>query len=64
MEVKKILEMELDKLEEEIEYLRNKIALLKPIAEEDEEAKLDLIGSQILLNLYEQDRRKIASMLA
>ncbi len=64
MEFKRVLERELDKLDEEIEYLRNKIALLKPIAEEDEEAKLDLIGSQILLNLYQKDRERIASMLA
>ncbi len=64
MDYKKILEMELEKLDMEIEQLERKATLLKPLAEEDEELKLELIGTEALLSLYKADRQKIASLLA
>ena len=64
MEVKRILESELEKLDFEIEQLERKAKLLEPLASEDEEIKLELIGTQALLSLYKVDRAKLASLLA
>jgi hypothetical protein len=64
MEYRKVLEMELEKLDREIEVLERKAQLLKPLAEDDEEIKLELIGTEALLSLYKSDRAKIASLLA
>ena len=64
MEVKKIVESELEKLDIEIEQLERRAKLLEPLAEEDEEIKLELLGTQVLLNLYKSDRAKLASLLA
>ncbi len=64
MDARKILEIELQKLELEIEALERKMKLLEPLAEEDEEAKLELIGTKALLNLYRADAQKIAEALS
>jgi len=64
VEVKKIVESELEKLDIEIEQLERRAKLLEPLAEEDEEIKLELLGTQVLLNLYKSDRAKLASLLA
>ena len=60
----KFLEMELEKVEKEIEILRRKVKLLEPLAEEDEELKIELIGTKALLSLYESDRQKLMEALA
>ncbi|UXD22334.1 hypothetical protein IPA_03635 [Ignicoccus pacificus DSM 13166] len=64
MDYKKILEEELEKLDWEIEQLERKVKLLEPLAEEDEELKLELIGTKALLSLYKADRQSIVSALA
>lgn len=60
---KRLIEMELEKLELEIKSLERKLKLLEPIAEEDEEARLELIGTKALLNLYRSDAQKLAEFL-
>lgn len=60
----KFLVEELEKVEKEIEILRRKVKLLEPLAEEDDELKIELIGAKALLSLYESDRQKLLSALA
>jgi hypothetical protein len=64
MDYKKFLEEELEKLDWEIKHLERKVKLLEPLAEEDEEIKLELIGAKALLSLYKADRDSLASALA
>jgi hypothetical protein len=64
MDAKRIIEMELERLELEIEALERKAKLLEPIAEEDDEAKLELIGTKALLNLYRSDAQRLAEYLS
>jgi len=64
MDAKRIIEMELEKLELEIKALERKAKLLEPIAEEDEEAKLELIGTKALLNLYKSDFERLSEFLS
>jgi len=64
VDAKKIIELELEKLEAEIEALERKAKLLEPLAEEDEEARLELIGTKALLSLYRSDARQLAEYLS
>ncbi len=64
VDVTKFLLMELEKVEKEIEILKRKAELLEPLANEDDELKIELIGTKALLSLYESDRQKLLSALA
>ena len=64
VDVRRILELQLEKLELEIKNLERRAKLLEPIAEEDEEAKLDLIGTKALLSLYRSEAEKLAQYLS
>ena len=64
MDVKRIIEMEVEKLELEIKALERKVKLLEPIADEDDEAKLELIGTKALLNLYKSDLERLTEFLS